>query len=127
MNMHFKKVMRCLAFISLGLIIGIAVGTVASKPENASAKSRVISLTEAKKILKKAGYESELSFVKLKYKSHKKTIIYTYPGAKGMDKFSLHPYGSRHVKIYASFGTLESGHFTKINYIHLPKYQVVRR
>lgn len=115
-----------IAGLSLGLgLVAITTGT--SAETTASAATGSISLKEAKSILKRSGYRSELSYAKLKVRTRSKTILYTYPGAHGMDKFSLHPYGAKHVKIYAIFGTLDGGGFSRINYIHLPKYKVVRR
>ncbi|WP_204121278.1 MULTISPECIES: hypothetical protein [Levilactobacillus] len=125
--MKLGKIGRLLGIVILGLLLGVVTETSITAPTNASAATKAISFREAKRILKRSGYSSELGYAKLKHKTHAKTIIYTYPGAKGMDKFSLHPYGKSRVKIYASFGTLDTGHFTKISYIHLPKYKVVKR
>jgi len=125
--MKLENICRLIGIVILGLLVGGVTENSVTAPTNASAAKKAISFREAKRILKRSGYASELGYAQLKHKTRAKTIIYTYPGAKGMDKFSLHPYGKSRVKIYASFGTLDTGHFTKISYIHLPKYKVVKR
>lgn len=92
----------------------------------AYASHKAISFKEGKRLLKKAGYRSELGYAKLSSKSRKKTVIVTYPGAKGKDIFTLKPSG-KHVKIHAVFGTLDGGHFSTINYINLPHNKTVKR
>lgn len=122
--------MKKLAKVIVALVVMAAIFTVPAtlgKTElTAYASHKAISLKEGKKLLKKAGYRSELGYAKLSSKSKKKTVIVTYPGAKGKDIFTLRPSG-KHVKIHAVFGTLDGGHFSTINYIHLPHNKTVKR
>ncbi|GEP23188.1 hypothetical protein [Lentilactobacillus diolivorans] len=92
-----------------------------------SANTRSISLKESIHILKRNGYGSEVSLPKLKARTSKRTLIWTYPGAQGMDKISLRPIGKHYVKIHAIFGTLHGGHFHVLHYPYAPHYKTVKR
>lgn len=113
-----------LALFTLALTLTLPA-TIHQTSSNAYASSKSISLKEGKKLLKKAGYRSELGYATLSSRSKKKTVIVTYPGAKGKDIFTLKPKG-KHVKIHATFGSLDGGHFSKIN-IGLPHNKTVKR
>ncbi|WP_367296128.1 hypothetical protein [Levilactobacillus yonginensis] len=89
------------------------------------ASRRAISLKEGKRLLKKAGYASELDFAKIRSKSKKKTVIVTQPGIHGKDIITLRPKG-KYVKIHVIFGSTYGGHFSKIS-IGLPHNKTVRR
>ena len=120
-----KRVLSLLLFV-IALFVGfITVNNFSGHSVTASARS--ISFKEGKHILRKAGYSSELPYAKLKSRTHSRTIIWSYPGAQGMDKITLRPYGSKYVKIHVVFGTLHNGYFQHINYPYLPKYKTVRR
>lgn len=124
--MKLRKLLFSLTIFVAALFLGfITFGNIWGQSVTATARS--ISFKEGKHILRKAGYSSELPFAKLKSRTHSRTIIWSYPGAQGMDKITLRPKGSKYVKIHVIFGTLHNGFFQHISYPYLPKNKTVRR
>ncbi len=115
-----KKSLRLLTVITVSLLLFCI-----SSPVFASHKS--ISFKEGIHILRKNGYVSEIAFPKLRSRTSRRTVIWTYPGAQGMDKISLRPIGNHYVRIHAIFGTLHGGHFHILHYPYAPHYKTVRR
>ncbi|WP_382387036.1 hypothetical protein [Levilactobacillus fuyuanensis] len=124
--MKMKKVLGLfLALVTVAVIFTVPASFTSNQSNTAYASRKAISLKEGKKLLKKAGYGSELGYASISSMTKKKTVIKTYPGAKGKDIFTLKPKG-KHVKIHATFGSLDGGHFTKIN-VGLPHSRTVKR
>ena len=101
-------------------------GTTGATVPAYAAKKKAISFKEGKKLIKRAGFGSELAFAKLRSKSKTKTVIVTYPGAKGMDIFTLRAKGKK-VHVHTVIGTLDGGSFSKITYLKYKANKTVRR
>ena len=92
---------------------------------NSRASAKALSYRTGIKALKKGGYGGELLLPKLVKKTAHKTVIWSYPGAKGEDRFTLTHKG-RYVHIHALFGTLDDGHFSVIHYLNYTKNKTVK-
>lgn len=94
---------------------------------NSTSSNKTISFSEGVSLLKSSKYAGEVSQPSLVSATNSKTVIKTFPGAKGQDIFTLIPSGSD-VNINAVFGTLDGGKFSTLKYsTDMPKSQIVSR
>ncbi|MCK8624801.1 hypothetical protein LNP07_04650 [Apilactobacillus sp. M161] len=106
---------------------------------SASANNNYLSNKEIVHLLDKAGYSNEISYkgadryklgITVTKRTNQKTFLYSSPGARGRDKFTLTPKG-KYVHIHAVLGSMEGNHFKRHSHEFSksfgPEHKVVKR